>query len=272
MLARVAAARRTSTSTPASGRCGARSSLHDPFAGHDAFVTIGERIGQPGLHDPDVRARLDHDAAAGRARAVAGAGAGDRRDGGFTSVGELARPVRADRVRGRDLRPARARVPPVRATCRAHAPSAFEVALDIHAAETARPRAAARERLAPRRPGARRRPTRGPTATTCSARRAELMIAKNMYVASRSGWFSDRSICYLASGRPVRGAGHRASRSSTRSARACSPSTTRTRPRRRRGGRERLRPPLRELRARSPRSTSTRTACSGGCSAELGVA
>ncbi len=24
-----------------------------------------------------------------------------------------------------------------------------------------------------------------------------------MYVASRSGWFSDRSICYLASGRPV---------------------------------------------------------------------
>jgi glycosyltransferase involved in cell wall biosynthesis len=24
-----------------------------------------------------------------------------------------------------------------------------------------------------------------------------------MYVASRSGWLSDRSICYLASGRPV---------------------------------------------------------------------
>jgi glycosyltransferase involved in cell wall biosynthesis len=24
-----------------------------------------------------------------------------------------------------------------------------------------------------------------------------------MYVRSRSGWFSDRSICYLASGRPV---------------------------------------------------------------------
>ena len=29
------------------------------------------------------------------------------------------------------------------------------------------------------------------------------MIAKNMYVESRSGWFSDRSICYLASGKPV---------------------------------------------------------------------
>jgi hypothetical protein len=32
---------------------------------------------------------------------------------------------------------------------------------------------------------------------------AEFMIAKNMYVATRSGWFSDRSCCYLASGKPV---------------------------------------------------------------------
>jgi hypothetical protein len=32
---------------------------------------------------------------------------------------------------------------------------------------------------------------------------AEIMIAKNMYVQTRGGWFSDRSICYLATGRPV---------------------------------------------------------------------
>ncbi len=32
---------------------------------------------------------------------------------------------------------------------------------------------------------------------------AELGIAKSGYVASRCGWFSDRSVCYLASGRPV---------------------------------------------------------------------
>jgi glycosyltransferase involved in cell wall biosynthesis len=32
---------------------------------------------------------------------------------------------------------------------------------------------------------------------------AELGVAKSGYVASRSGWFSDRSVCYLASGRPV---------------------------------------------------------------------
>ncbi len=33
--------------------------------------------------------------------------------------------------------------------------------------------------------------------------RAEFMVAKNLYVESRGGWFSDRSICYLASGKPV---------------------------------------------------------------------
>lgn len=33
--------------------------------------------------------------------------------------------------------------------------------------------------------------------------RAEIGIAKSGYVVSRCGWFSDRSACYLASGRPV---------------------------------------------------------------------
>ncbi len=33
--------------------------------------------------------------------------------------------------------------------------------------------------------------------------RGELSVAKNVYVATRSGWFSCRSICYLAAGRPV---------------------------------------------------------------------
>jgi hypothetical protein len=33
--------------------------------------------------------------------------------------------------------------------------------------------------------------------------RGELGVAKSGYVASRCGWFSDRSACYLASGRPV---------------------------------------------------------------------
>ncbi len=33
--------------------------------------------------------------------------------------------------------------------------------------------------------------------------KAEFGLAKSGYVRSRSGWFSDRSACYLASGRPV---------------------------------------------------------------------
>jgi hypothetical protein len=33
--------------------------------------------------------------------------------------------------------------------------------------------------------------------------RGEFSVAKNVYVATRSGWFSCRSVCYLASGRPA---------------------------------------------------------------------
>jgi hypothetical protein len=33
--------------------------------------------------------------------------------------------------------------------------------------------------------------------------RAEFGVAKHLYVEMRTGWFSDRSVCYLASGRPV---------------------------------------------------------------------
>jgi hypothetical protein len=35
------------------------------------------------------------------------------------------------------------------------------------------------------------------------ASRAEFGVAKHTYVSSRSGWFSDRTECYLASGRPA---------------------------------------------------------------------
>jgi hypothetical protein len=33
--------------------------------------------------------------------------------------------------------------------------------------------------------------------------RGEFTVAKNAYVRTHSGWFSDRSVCYLATGRPV---------------------------------------------------------------------
>jgi hypothetical protein len=35
------------------------------------------------------------------------------------------------------------------------------------------------------------------------ASRAEFTVAKDIYVRARTGWFSDRSVCYLAAGRPV---------------------------------------------------------------------
>jgi hypothetical protein len=31
----------------------------------------------------------------------------------------------------------------------------------------------------------------------------EFTVAKEQYVRPRTGWFSDRSVCYLAAGRPV---------------------------------------------------------------------
>jgi hypothetical protein len=33
--------------------------------------------------------------------------------------------------------------------------------------------------------------------------RGEFTVAKDIYVRPNSGWFSDRSVCYLAAGRPV---------------------------------------------------------------------
>jgi hypothetical protein len=35
------------------------------------------------------------------------------------------------------------------------------------------------------------------------ASQGEFSVAKNAYVQTSSGWFSDRSVCYLAAGRPV---------------------------------------------------------------------
>jgi len=80
--------------------------------------------------------------------------------------------------------------------------SKFELALDIHPADGADrvrleqcgwrlidPRTVASD------PWAYRRYVQGSA--------AEIMIAKNMYVETQSGWFSDRSTCYLASGRPI---------------------------------------------------------------------
>ena len=43
----------------------------------------------------------------------------------------------------------------------------------------------------------------GAYAAYVQASRGEFTVAKDIYARTRSGWFSDRSVCYLASGKPV---------------------------------------------------------------------
>jgi hypothetical protein len=78
----------------------------------------------------------------------------------------------------------------------------FELALDIDAAEVADLRALERngwQLVDPRAVAA----TAGAYQSFIQGSGAEFCVAQNMYVATRSGWLSDRSLCYLASGRPV---------------------------------------------------------------------
>jgi hypothetical protein len=78
----------------------------------------------------------------------------------------------------------------------------FELALDIHESEWA-------DLALLRRTGWHLIPPQTVAADPIGYRayvgksRAEFMVAKSMYVETRGGWFSDRSACYLASGRPV---------------------------------------------------------------------
>ena len=58
--------------------------------------------------------------------------------------------------------------------------------------------------------------------------RGEFTVAKDIYVRPNSGWFSDRSVCYLAAGRPVVTM-RPASANSIRSGAACSSIRARTR-------------------------------------------
>lgn len=78
----------------------------------------------------------------------------------------------------------------------------FELALGIHPDET-RDLAALRDSgwhlLAPDRVAGTADAYRRFVQGSC----AEVAIAKSGYVAGPTGWFSDRSVCYLASGRPV---------------------------------------------------------------------
>jgi hypothetical protein len=174
--------------------------LADVLSGHDRFVTVGANVGRAGCGIPDCGVEwihtpppVDLDAwtpaplcAPGRAfTSVAtwrnaygtisfdGATYGSRVHA-FREFLELPRLVDAE----------------------------LELALDIDAAET-------RDLHALEANGWRLVDPRQVAGTPHAYRdyirgsRAELCIAQQLYVATRSGWLSDRSVCYLASGKPV---------------------------------------------------------------------
>jgi hypothetical protein len=172
--------------------------LADVFSGHDRFATIGERIGLDDCHVPTcgldwIPTRPPVVLERWPVRPAS--------DGAFTSVGSWRgafAPVeygeRRYGLRAHELRKF-ARLPE-------RSLGRFELALDIDEADGA-------DRKLLEESGWRLVDPTEVAADPSSyqayigASRAELMVAKGMYVEARSGWFSDRSACYLASGKPV---------------------------------------------------------------------
>jgi hypothetical protein len=170
------------------------------FAGHDAYVTIGERIGSPdcGIPTCGLRWRTTRQPVVLDEWRVAPPPFEPFAFGAIATWRGAYAPIE---FRGR------------RYGLRAHefrrfaelphlTGHRFELALDIDQADEA-------DRRLLESGGFRLADPSVVTGTLDSYRQyvrrswAELMVAKEMYVASRSGWFSERSACYLASGRPV---------------------------------------------------------------------
>jgi hypothetical protein len=172
--------------------------LADVLAGHDAYLTVGTNIGREGCRIPCVGRAwqatlppivLEHwPRQRGRGRAIttvaAWRGPFAPVEHGGTRYG----------LRAHELRPLAGMAETI--------PWPVEIALDIDAAD-----AADRARLLAG--GWRLADPVAVAGTPDDYRRyvqastAELMVAKGMYVHTASGWFSDRSASYLASGRPV---------------------------------------------------------------------
>jgi hypothetical protein len=172
--------------------------LADLFAGHDDLVTIGENIGDPTCHIPTCGLPwvttsqpvvLDQwPAHPARGRAVTSVATWRGAYGPVEYEGQ------SYGLRAHELRRF--------ADLPASSPLPLHLALDIHPADHAD-----RERL--EASGWTLVDPATVAADPWSYRRfiqdsaAELMVAKNMYVRAHSGWLSDRSLCYLSSGRPV---------------------------------------------------------------------
>lgn len=172
--------------------------LADPFTGHDVFVTIGENVGRPGCPIPT----CGLDWFRTRQPLVLDLWPEQSSTGGrFTTVGSWRGaygPIEWDgRTYGLRVHEFRKFValPDISGL-------SFELALDIDDAETRDLhllRAHGWELVDPGRVA------RDPVVYQryVASSKAEFVVAKNLYVDTRNGWFSDRSACYLASGKPV---------------------------------------------------------------------
>ena len=169
------------------------------FGGHDAYVTIGESIGRPDCAVPTCG--FDWITTPQPVVLEKWPVAVNKPRHGFTSIASWRGPFGSVEYRGETygLRVHEFRkfmpLPHVSG-------ERFEVALDIHDAEV-NDLALLRENqwslVAPRDAAGDPRLYQ----RYIQRSKAEFMVAKNLYVDTRGGWFSDRSICYLASGRPV---------------------------------------------------------------------
>jgi hypothetical protein len=172
--------------------------LADLFAGHDDYVTVGENVGREWCRIPT--AGIDWITT--RPPVVLDQWPVDSRPWTrFTSVGSWRGPYDPIEYEGRTYglraHEFRALLDLPRRTA-----GDFEVALDIDQADADDRRKLKENGWEVVDPGVvAADPWRYRDYIGSSA--AELMVAKNMYVQSNSGWFSDRSACYLASGRPV---------------------------------------------------------------------
>jgi hypothetical protein len=175
--------------------------LADLFAGHDDFVTIGQHVGRAECDVPTCGLDwittpqpvvLEQWPAAPVEQGAAGV---------FTSVVSWRGPFGPIEYKGRTYG---LRVHEFRKFVELpkRTGQRFELAVNIHPAETrdiALLDANGWVRVDPREVAA----TPDAYRQHIARSRAELMVAKNLYVDTRGGWFSDRSICYLASARPV---------------------------------------------------------------------
>jgi len=186
---------------PGFGQMWLERGLADVFAGHDDHVTVGLNVGTAGCGVPTVGRQWVTTVPPVVLAAWPPADREQGADGRFTSVVSWRGPFDPVELDGRvyglrchELRRF------VDLPCRA--PDAtFELALDIDPSDEADRRRLVASGWHLVDPVVAADPWSYQSYVAGSG--AELMVAKNMYVQSASGWFSDRSACYLASGRPV---------------------------------------------------------------------